>query len=988
MKKRQKRLLGLLLACAVACAPVSQAFAETSYDVSVGVDAQVLFPNDSLTGITGGVTLNGEAVTLEDGSTWKNSSDEGKVRRAELLEDGTIEVKDIGYVVLVEGGTVKLSEGDDSYHHYSYGDWEKPEKKTDRAWYQEGDKVKLTADTPAEGMEFAGWDCSTEGVSIADPSSSETSFEMVGRKVKITALFREAVQTPETPEPAEEQQPDVPVEMEPTEEQQPDASVETEPTEGQQPDVSVETEPTEGQQPDVSVEPEPTEEQQPDTASGETAVDVEPESPAIYTVTLYDATLVKEDEAVGEEGAISAQAEMGQTETGQFEAGAQVTVQAADRSDGGWVFNGWFVDSLNVTLDSLVEEKTSFIMPEGEVVLSATYVKDEEAPSATTPSDSLIVPETPDNSEQTNAPETTAPSTPAPETPAPETPAPETPAPETPAPETPAPETPAPETPAPETPAPETPAPTEPESFEVTVENGNGSGTYATGQVVPIEAPAELDDQVFAGWKASSEAVTFADPTQAATSFVMPGEAVTLTPTYVPATYSVTVVNGTADQQVAEAGVNVTVTASDRTAEGLVFDHWEGIAVVKGQETAITFADASAQQTTFPMMQGEVNVQAVYTEMMETYQVKVANGLINGSSTELTCEEGTIITVQANPSPSGQKFSYWLINDGVNDDLGDAIYNETIELTVTENLELKAVYEGIQYNIKVEDGYSNYDACVSGTEVTITADEAPEGWEFDYWSVDTQNASLADAYDEETTFVMPAADVKLSAHYRQIEYALEVENGKGDKEYYHAGDEVTISSNYPASGRVFNQWEAVSGNVTFADGSRWKTTFKMPATDVSVRATYKDGPSINDNVILDLVAGGEYYTGDTIKFTASGAGMSNSNPNPGDYRYRPTGYQIGNVTGTLQSPYSISMSIKAVGDYTLKVTYTKDVYDGNNWVSDGTTDSKSVTFRVVTKTGAVATGDETPITIVVAIAVVSCVIFLLLLILFLKKRKK
>ena len=162
----------------------------------------------------------------------------------------------------------------------------------------------------------------------------------------------------------------------------------------------------------------------------------------------------------------------------------------------------------------------------------------------------------------------------------------------------------------------------------------------------------------------------------------------------------------------------------------------------------------------------------------------------------------------------------------------------------------------------------------------------------------------------------------------------------------------------------------------------------MPAGNVSVRATYKDGPSTNDNTIQDLVAGGQYYTGETLKFTASGAGMSNSNPNPGDYRYRPSGYQIGNVTGTLQSPYSVSMAINATGEYTLKVTYNKDVYDGNSWVSDGTADTKTVTFKVITKAAGVQTGDETPIATVIALAVVSCAVFIILLVVFIRRRKK
>ena len=381
-----------------------------------------------------------------------------------------------------------------------------------------------------------------------------------------------------------------------------------------------------------------------------------------------------------------------------------------------------------------------------------------------------------------------------------------------------------------------------------------------------------------------------------------------------------------------------------------------------------------------------MNIKANYKT--KTYKVTVANGLINNASTELDCAPDTSVTVTANPGPEGQTFSKWVINDGAYD-IGDAAYEQTIWLTVKDqDLNIRAEYEGIQYTVTVKDGTANYEKCVSGAGVTLTANKAPAGYEFDYWSVDTQNASLADAYSASTTFTMPTSDVTVSAHYKQISYTVSVENGSADQQSYHAGDQVTIKSNYPASGREFSKWESVSGNVSFADGSRWKTTFTMPAGNVSVRATYKDGPSTNDNTIQNLVAGGQYYTGETLKFTASGAGMSNSNPNPGDYRYRPSGYQIGNVTGTLQSPYSVSMAINATGEYTLKVTYNKDVYDGNSWVSDGTADTKTVTFKVITKAAGVQTGDETPIATVVALAVVSCAVFIILLVVFIRRRKK
>ena len=171
MKNRQKRLLALLLAGAMMALPVSQAFAETSYDASAEVEQRVLFTKDSLTGITAGLTVDGTQTEVSEDGSWTNT-DDGKVYVAETAEDGSIQITQAGYELEVESGTASLKDGDDTYHHYSFGDWEQPDDSLDRAYYQKGDMVTIKADEPKEGMEFAGWKCETDGVEIADASSA------------------------------------------------------------------------------------------------------------------------------------------------------------------------------------------------------------------------------------------------------------------------------------------------------------------------------------------------------------------------------------------------------------------------------------------------------------------------------------------------------------------------------------------------------------------------------------------------------------------------------------------------------------------------------------------------------------------------------------------------------------------------------------------------------------------------------------------------
>ncbi|MFR2955263.1 MAG: InlB B-repeat-containing protein, partial [Lachnospiraceae bacterium] len=287
MKKRQRRIAALLLACAVASVPVSQAFAETTYDVAAGVDAQILFPKDCLTNIAGAVTVDGAEAVADENGSWTNA-DDAKVYCATLSEDGTLQITAVGYVLDVEHGTSKSADenAETSGRHYQFGDWEKPETPVDRAYYAQGDTVKLKADDPADGMEFKGWKCDTEGVTIADPTSAETTFTMPDKKVKITAEYQEkqeAVTEAQT-ETQTEAQTEAPAEQQ---------------TEAQTAPAGDQTETS-----DILITPE------------------------THIVTVND-------------GQVS----------GDFTAGSTMTVTANDRTAEGYQFGGWYVDSMNASLD-------------------------------------------------------------------------------------------------------------------------------------------------------------------------------------------------------------------------------------------------------------------------------------------------------------------------------------------------------------------------------------------------------------------------------------------------------------------------------------------------------------------------------------------------------------------------------------------------------------------------------------------------------------
>ena len=53
---------------------------------------------------------------------------------------------------------------------------------------------------------------------------------------------------------------------------------------------------------------------------------------------------------------------------------------------------------------------------------------------------------------------------------------------------------------------------------------------------------------------------------------------------------------------------------------------------------------------------------------------------------------------------------------------------------------------------------------------------------------------------------------------------------------------VTVTADAPETGKVFDKWVVLEGNVTLADATKATTTFTMPASAVKLEATYKDVP--------------------------------------------------------------------------------------------------------------------------------------------------
>jgi len=71
-------------------------------------------------------------------------------------------------------------------------------------------------------------------------------------------------------------------------------------------------------------------------------------------------------------------------------------------------------------------------------------------------------------------------------------------------------------------------------------------------------------------------------------------------------------------------------------------------------------------------------------------------------------------------------------------------------------------------------------AAEEGTKITLKADAAPEGKEFDKWVVNNGTITFADATKAETTFDMPAERVQVTAIYKDKTVTPPADNNDAD----------------------------------------------------------------------------------------------------------------------------------------------------------------------------------------------------------------
>ena len=187
----------------------------------------------------------------------------------------------------------------------------------------------------------------------------------------------------------------------------------------------------------------------------------------------------------------------------------------------------------------------------------------------------------------------------------------------------------------------------------------------------------------------------------------------------------------------------------------------------------------------------------------------------------------------------------------------------------------------------------------AGTEVTLTAADAPEGKTFAGWKLyqvvsgteseitdETELANLLkNGTDTTATLIMPAYDVKAEPYYSNIPYNITPVNCTVDKTEAAKGDTVTATRREPEANERFIDWTVKVNGVeqdpdTFlkpdADDPT-KVSFVMPAENVEIKANFEGNPTLNigDHVTANIdgsdasvPSGSAVPVGETVHLTA------------------------------------------------------------------------------------------------------------------------
>ena len=271
-------------------------------------------------------------------------------------------------------------------------------------------------------------------------------------------------------------------------------------------------------------------------------------------------------------------------------------------------------------------------------------------------------------------------------------------------------------------------------------------------------------------------------------------------------------------------------------------------------------AYADSSRTDFYSNDGGEDWISVSSEVKQSYYVTVSeseNGTVTAVEYALPND---IVTLNVSPAEN-----YALDTITVTDASGNPVTVENNQFTMPASaVNVSATFKyAPKYNITVntsENGSVSADmqTATEGTTVTLTV-IPDEGYELDTLTVMNGETEVTAT---DNTFVMPAGEVTVSATFKKIPRTITIDNSiitngsvEADKSTAAEGDTVTLTWT-AAEGYMMDKITVTdsNGDEVTVDQGLTSCVFTMPASNVTVTATFKEIPVASASIVWGSMA--------------------------------------------------------------------------------------------------------------------------------------
>ena len=298
--------------------------------------------------------------------------------------------------------------------------------------------------------------------------------------------------------------------------------------------------------------------------------------------------------------------------------------------------------------------------------------------------------------------------------------------------------------------------------------NGSNSLIVSKSDVATLVAKTSpFYEKEFDKWVVKAGKATIKDVNSPTTTITNVGGPVTVEAVYKDKLFKLNVINGTGSGSFTQ-GTVVTIKA-DAPPAGKVFWKWE-------EKTGSAYINSVLAETgELTIMQSNVEIEAVYKDATPItppgpakYALKVDGGIGSGEY-----GENSEVIIKAYAPELGKEFDKWELVSGdvAIEDVNSAITKVTTKAMAAN---IRAVYKEssipaptLKFDLIVKNGMGS-GTYEENEVVSIKADPAPAGEEFDRWMITSGTAVFGNFRSPNTTITIKDSNVKIEALYKKI----------------------------------------------------------------------------------------------------------------------------------------------------------------------------------------------------------------------------